>query len=98
MDEEVNMLSNNEGVLAKEIASDGDKIVVIKFFSRQLETIGSNACDKASLVSGIGNFVKYVSNGFCAFKDKNSEYLGVILLDPNLIRAISSDVSRHLKS
>ena len=45
----------------------------------------------------IGHFIECMFNGFYAFKEKNSEFLGISLLDPNRIRATSSDVSRHLK-
>ena len=48
-------------------------------------------------MSDIGHFSKSMSKGFCAFKDKNSEFTSVSLLDLNRIIAISSDVPHHLK-
>ena len=98
MNEEGSMLRNDEGMLSKEIMSDGDTRGDTKFVNRQLETTGSNVHDKESLIPGIGHFIKFLSNVFCAFNDKNSKFSGVSLLDPNRIRAISSNSSNHLKS
>ena len=70
MDEEWSILNNDEGVFAKEISSDGDTRGGTKCINKKLETIGSNACNKKSLVPDIGHFVKCASNRFHAFKDK----------------------------
>ena len=49
MGEERNMLSNNERIFAKEIASNSDTRGRKKFISRQLEALESNATNKARL-------------------------------------------------
>ena len=97
MNEEGNMLKNDEWTIVKEIISDSDTRDGEKIVNRQLETLGSNANSKTSLVPDICHFIKCMANGFCTFKEKNSEFSGVCLLDANRIRAMSSNVSCHLK-
>ena len=98
LNQDGNMLENDEGIFAMEIAGDGDTRGGLKFIERQCEIIGPSAANLAKLMPDVEHFIKCISNGFYSFKEKHKEYSGVNLLDPNSIRSISSDVSRHLKT
>ena len=63
----------------------------------QNEIIGCAADRVAEHIPDIGHFIKCVSNGFYKLKEKNKEFSGVGLLDVSRIKAVSADVSRHLR-
>ena len=98
LNQDGNMLENDEGIFAAEIAGDGDTRGGLNFIDRQCEIIGLSAANLPQLMPHAGHFIKCISNGFCSFKEKHKEHSGVNLLDPNRIRSMPSDVSRHLKT
>ena len=96
-DEDCNFLSNSEAIFADLVVSDGDTTGSLKLIAKQAEMIGETVKGIAEQIPDIGHFIKCISNGFYTFKTKNRQFRGVGLLDPNRIRSISADVSRHLR-
>ena len=100
------LLNDKDGhPLPDDVAIFGDRLVTdcdtrgsIKFIGLQNEIIGSAADCVAEHIPDIGHVIKYVSNGFYKLKEKNKELSGVGLLDVSHIKAISADVSRHLRA
>ena len=86
MDKDRNVRHADEWIFIKEITSNGDTKGENNFINKQLEIIGSNATNIASLVLKIGKFIKSISNGFYPFKEKILKISGVSLLDPTRIR------------
>ena len=96
-DEDGNPLPDNVALFGDRLVTDGDTRGSIKFITLQNEIIGSAADRVAEHIPGIGHFIKCVSNGFYKLKEKNKEFSGVGLLDVSRIKAVSADVSRHLR-
>ena len=96
-DTDGNLLDDSQAIFCDTVVSDGDTRGSLKLIARQAEIIGNEAKNIAEQIPDIGHFIKCISNGFYTIKTKNKEFSGVGLLEPQRIRSISADVSRHLR-
>ena len=96
-DENGKPLPSDEAIFAEVVVSDGDTRGSLKFIETQKKNLGEPAGVNSTHVPDIGHFIKCISNGFYKLRTTNKEVSGVGLLEPNRIRSMSADVSRHLR-
>jgi hypothetical protein len=102
-DEATNDFKASDGAFfVAEMVTDGDTHGAIKLFKAQEELLTKpyniTLPREPRQLPDIGHFIKTVSNGLYTLGNNNNALKGVSLLEPSRIRAISSDVSKHLRT
>lgn len=91
------ILPDDEAIFVDEFISDGDTRGAKKFIAKQVEIIGDKANGIAQYFPDFGHFIKCISNALFSLRGKDSTYSGVDLLESSRIKALSADVSRHIR-
>jgi len=94
------LLPDDEAIFVDQMVTDGDSRGAKRLIQKQVDVLlehGFDATGLAKQVPDIGHFVKTVSNAFYKLANEDSTIKGAGLLEPTRIRALSSDVSKHLR-
>ena len=89
---------DDEKIFLDEVCSDGDTRGVKRFISAQIAVIGDAVKGLAEQDPDGGHLIKCISNGYYDTAEHDKSLKGAGLLEPTRIRAISSDVGKHIRT
>jgi hypothetical protein len=89
-------LPDDEAIFGYRVVSDGDTRGTTKFIASQVKVLGEEISGLAEHEPDIGHFLKTISNAMYILCDKDRTMKGKQLLETPRIRAITSDVKKHI--